>query len=275
MTERDDGVTRVAIHGAGGRMGNNLVAACNSDPAVELVAAFEHSDHADLGRDVGHLIGQGAVGVVLSTADTSAPAFDVAIDFSRPDGAMEFAAECRRRRSALVIGTTGFDPAQRAQIGQYAAATPIVMAPNMGIGVNLIFGLVEAAARALGTDYDAEIIESHHRHKVDAPSGTALHLGERVAAGRGQRLDDQIVGARQGHTGERTTGNIGFAVVRGGDIVGEHTVLFAGEGERIEITHKAASRQVFAAGALRAAAWISGRAAGLYDMQDVLDLSLS
>lgn len=274
MTERDDGVIRLAIHGAGGRMGHNLVAACNGDPALALVAAFEHSDHADLGRDVGHLIGQDPMGVVLS-ADRSAPDFDVAIDFSRPDGAMQFAAECSRRRRALVIGTTGFDPAQRARLGEYAAAIPIVMAPNMGIGVNLIFGLVEAAARALGTDYDAEILESHHRHKVDAPSGTALHLGERVAAGRGQRLDEHMVGARQGHTGVRAKGDIGFAVVRGGDIVGEHTVLFAGEGERIEITHKAASRQVFAAGALRAAAWISGRPAGLYDMQDVLDLSLS
>jgi len=264
---------RVAIHGAAGRMGRNLLAACLDDPALELVAAFEHGDHGRLGQDAGELAGREHAGVAVSS-DRTAVEFDVVVDFSRPDAALALLEECQSRGRAAVIGTTGFDPAQKAQVGRHAAAIPVVMAPNMGIGINLAFGLVEAAARALGDAYDAEIIEGHHRHKVDAPSGTALRLGELVAAGRGRRLQDCAVYAREGQTGERGAGDIGFSVVRGGDIVGEHTVLFAGEGERIEITHRASSRQVFAVGAMRAAAWIHERPPGLYDMQDVLNLSL-
>jgi len=265
-------MTRVAIHGAAGRMGRNLMTACRAVPALELVGAFEHPVHDDLGRDIGTLIGEGETGITLTT-DRGHCDFDVAIDFSRPAAALELIAECAAQGRAVVVGTTGFDAQQKAEIGRHAGAIPVVLAPNMGIGVNLVFGLVEAAARALGLDYDAEVLESHHRHKVDAPSGTALHLGECVASGRDQRLEECRVAARDGHTGERGHGDIGFAVVRGGDIVGEHSVIFAGDGERVEITHKAGSRQVFAAGAMRAAAWIHERPPGLYDMQDVLNLS--
>lgn len=267
-------MTRVAIHGAAGRMGRNLLAACLDDPDLELVAAFEHADHPALGRDAAELAGREPAGIVLA-ADRESESFDVAVDFSRPAAALDLLAECSERGRAVVIGTTGFDPAQKAEIGRHAGAIPIVMAPNMGVGINLAFGLVEATARALGDDYDAEIIESHHRHKVDAPSGTALRLGEMVAAGRNRKLQDCMAPTGHGGGDEREPGQIGFAVVRGGDIVGEHTVLFAGEGERIEITHKASSRRIFAAGAMRAAAWVHGRPAGLYDMQDVLNLSLS
>ncbi len=265
---------RVAIHGAAGRMGRNLIAACLDAPGLSLAAAIEHDQHPDLGRDAGEISGYGAVGISVS-ADLSATEFDVAVDFSRPDAALRMLAACSERGAAAVIGTTGFEPDQKAEIGRHAGAIPVVMAPNMGVGINLLLGLVEAAARALGDDYDAEIIESHHRFKVDSPSGTALRLGEMVAAGRGQKLNDVMAGAHEGRAGERQRGDIGFAVVRGGDIVGEHTTLFAGDGERIELTHKASSRRVFAAGAMRAASWVQGRPAGLYDMQDVLNLSLA
>ncbi len=268
-------MTRVAIHGAAGRMGRNLLAACIDDAALTLVAAIEHADHPSLGRDAGEIAGRGSVGVRLESMESALPAFDVAVDFSRPDAALSLAKECVARHAAVVIGTTGFDPAQKAEIGQHAGATPIVMAPNMGVGINLVFGLVEAAARTLGDDYDAEIQESHHRHKVDAPSGTALRLGEVVAAGRDRKLEEVAASPRHGQMAPRERGEIGFAVSRGGDIVGEHTVLFAGDGERIEITHRASSRQVFAVGAMRAAAWVHGRRPGLYDMQDVLSLALA
>lgn len=265
---------RVAIHGAAGRMGRNLVCACLDAPELSLVAAIEHDQHPDLGRDAGEIAGGEPVGVSLS-ADITRTDFDVVVDFSRPDAALRLLAVCHDRGAAAVIGTTGFEPDQKAEIGRHASAVPVVMAPNMGVGINVLLGLVEAAARALGDDYDAEVIEAHHRYKVDAPSGTALRLGEMVAAGRGNKPSESMVGAREGRAGERKHGDIGFAVVRGGDIVGEHTVLFAGDGERIELTHKAGSRQVFAAGAMRAAAWVQGRPAGLYDMQDVLNLSLA
>lgn len=264
-------MTRVAINGAAGRMGRNLVAACLDDPALELAAALVRPGHAALGGDAGELAGVQAAGVAI-TAEADPSTFDVAVDFTRPEGTLALLALCRDAGRPVVIGTTGFDPEQRARIGAAAQDVAVVLAPNTGIGVNVVFGLVGQAARALGDDYDVEVIEAHHRHKVDAPSGTALRLGEAAAQALGRDLDRCGVFARQGHTGERAAGTIGFSAVRGGEIVGEHTVLFAGAGERVEITHRAASRTVFAQGAMRAAAWIAERAPGLYDMQDVLGL---
>ncbi|MDX1609377.1 MAG: 4-hydroxy-tetrahydrodipicolinate reductase [Halofilum sp. (in: g-proteobacteria)] len=265
-------MTRVAINGAAGRMGRNLVRACLEDPALELAAAFEHGAHPALGRDAGELAGQDPAGVALG-ADLSAANFEVIVDFTRPEVTLELLEFCCAEGVAVVIGTTGFDDAQKGGLDTAAREIPIVFAPNMGVGVNLMFDLVASAARTLGGDYDIEVVEAHHRHKLDAPSGTALRLGEVAAAARGERLEDRAVYARQGRTGERETGTIGFATVRGGDIVGEHTVLFAGDGERIEITHRASSRRLFARGAMRAAAWIAGRPAGLYGMHDVLGLN--
>lgn len=265
-------MTRVAIHGAAGRMGQSLLAACLDDRGLRLAAALEDAGHPALGEDAAGLIGRPSVGVALS-AEVAPASFDVVVDFTRPDGAMDLLERCRGERTALVIGTTGFTPEQRAHIGAAAVDVPIVLAPNMGVGVNLLLGLVRRAARALGDDYDIEVVEAHHRHKVDAPSGTALRLGEVAAEGRGARLEDLGVFNRQGHTGERERGSIGFSTVRGGDIVGEHTVLFAGTGERIELNHQATSRMVFAQGAMRAAGWIAEQPPGLYDMGDVLGLS--
>lgn len=267
-------MTRVAIQGASGRMGRNLVAACLDHPHLECTGAIVPASDAAAGADAGVLAGRQAIRVTLGeTTDTTA--FDVAVDFSRPEGTLALAQTCHAAGRALVVGTTGFTPEQRAELAALARDIPIVLAPNTGIGVNVVFGLVEQAARAVGTDYDVEIIEAHHRHKVDAPSGTALRLGEAAAEARGQDFDNNSVYTRQGHTGERERGTIGFATVRGGEIVGEHTVVLAGEAERIEITHRAQSRSVFAQGAMRAAAWIVGQKPGLYDMQDVLDLRSS
>jgi len=263
--------TRVAIQGASGRMGRYLVAACLDHPQLQCTAAVVPGDDAGHGADAGVLAGRGAIGVTAGP-ELEPSAFDVAVDFSRPDGTIELAERCHRVGKALVIGTTGFAPEQRARLGAIAESIPVVLAPNTGVGVNLVFGLVAQAAGALGPSYDAEIIEAHHRHKVDAPSGTALRLGEAVAEARGQSLEQEAVYARQGHTGTRETGTIGFATVRAGEVVGEHTVLFAGESERVEITHRAQSRSVFAEGAMRAAAWLVGQRPGLYDMQDVLGL---
>ena len=265
-------MTRVAIHGAAGRMGRNLVAACLDDPALELTAALVRPGGDAVGTDAGALAGRPAVGVEVS--DRVDPgAFDVAVDFTRPEASLALVEACRDAGRPLVIGTTGFSAEQRAAMGAAAREVAVVLAPNTGIGVNVAFGLVASAARALGDDYDVEVIEAHHRHKVDAPSGTALRLGEAAARALGRDLGECGVYARHGHTGERAPGTIGFSTVRGGEIVGEHTVLFAGSGERIEITHRAASREVFARGAMRAAAWLAGRDPGLYDMQDVLGLA--
>jgi len=265
-------VIRVAIHGAAGRMGRYLVSACLAEPGLGLAGAIEHPEHPALGTDAATLAGEPESGVVL-TSDPGAAEFDVVVDFSRPESTLALLEVCSEHGRGVVVGTTGFSATQKAEIGRHASEIPVLLAPNMGIGINLLFGLVEAAARALGDGYDAEILEAHHRHKVDAPSGTALRLGEMVAAGRDHALKQRAVYAREGDVGPRERGEIGFATVRGGDIVGEHTVLFAGDGERIEITHRASSRRVFAAGAMRAAAWLHGRRPGLYDMQDVLNLS--
>jgi len=262
---------RVAINGAAGRMGRNLVAACLDDPELQLSAAFEHGASDALGRDAGELIGRDPAGVEI-TADLAAARCDVVIDFTRPDATLGLLEFCCSEGIAVVIGTTGFSEEQLARVREDAAEIPVVLAPNMGVGVNLVFDLVAQAARTLGRDFDIEVLESHHRHKVDAPSGTALRLGEVAAEARGQSLAECAVYAREGQIGERAPGEIGFASLRGGDVVGEHTVLFAGEGERIEITHRASSRQLFARGAMRAAGWVCGRPAGLYGMQHVLGL---
>ena len=241
---------RVAISGAGGRMGRALLEAVAAARDLTLAGSF------DIGDDVR---------AVLSGAD-------VLIDFTRPEGTLGHLRECLDAKRAMVIGTTGFEAAQLARIKEASREIPIVMAPNMSVGVNVALRLVEMASRSLGPDYDVEVFEIHHKLKVDAPSGTALALGEAAAAARGATLERDGVFSRHGHTGERRAGAIGFSVARGGDLVGDHTVYFAGVGERIEITHRASSRATYAQGALRAARFVAGKPPGLYDMRDVLGL---
>jgi 4-hydroxy-tetrahydrodipicolinate reductase len=264
---------RLAIAGAGGRMGRTLIEAVLAAPELALGAALELPASPTLGQDAGAGLGR-ATGVrVAADIDAALAASDVLIDFTRPEGTMRHLAVCQRLGVAAVVGTTGLSAAQQAALAQVAQDIPLVFAPNMSVGVNLMIRLVEIAARTLPEGYDVEIIEAHHRHKVDAPSGTALRLGEAVAGALGRDLRECAVFAREGVTGEREPSTIGFATVRAGDIVGEHTVMFAGVGERLEITHKASSRMTFAQGALRAARFLEGRAPGLYDMADVLGLS--
>lgn len=241
---------RYAIAGANGRMGKMLIEAVQDAPDAELAAAF------DIGADV-----------EAALADA-----DCLIDFTRPEGTLKHLDICRHRGVRMVIGTTGFAPDQKQLIEAAAQDIPIVFAPNMAVGVNAVFKLLDVAARILSEGYDIEVIEAHHRHKIDAPSGTALRMGEVVAAALGRDLRECAVYGREGHTGERPATQIGFSAIRGGDIVGDHTVLFAGTGERIEITHKSASRMSYALGSLRAARFLQGKQSGLFDMQDVLGL---
>jgi 4-hydroxy-tetrahydrodipicolinate reductase len=263
----------IAVTGASGRMGRTLVEACLLHEGMRLAAALDRPGGPALGQDAGEMAGVGKLGVTVGDDLTAAlPHFDVLVDFTRPDATLEYLDVCRRSGKKLVIGTTGFDAAGKQAIAEAARQIAIVFAPNMSVGVNLSFKLLDLAARVLGEDVDIEIIEAHHRHKVDAPSGTALRMGEVLAQALGRDLKDCAVYGRQGVTGERARSTIGFATVRGGDIVGDHTVLFAGNGERVEITHKASSRLTFANGALRAARWLRDRQNGLYDMQDVLGL---
>jgi len=263
---------KVAIAGSGGRMGKTLLESVLQSDDLMLHAALEHSASAQLGKDAGELIG-GTCGVKI-TADVAAAleGADVLIDFTRPEGTLLHLDICQKLGVNMVIGTTGFTAQQKAQLGAAAQHIGIVFAPNMSVGVNLIFKLLEMASKVLSHGYDIEIIEAHHRHKVDAPSGTALGMGEVIARTLGRDLSLCAVYGRQGVTGERDPSTIGFATVRGGDIVGDHTVLFAGTGERIEITHKASSRATFALGALRAARFLEENPAGMYDMQDVLGI---
>ncbi|MCG2634923.1 MAG: 4-hydroxy-tetrahydrodipicolinate reductase [Gammaproteobacteria bacterium] len=264
-------MSNIAVAGVSGRMGRTLIEAITETSECTLVAALDRVGSDAIGQDAGTLSGVGVADVVVSDAPRSVLATaDVLIDFTRPEGTLAHLAICRELGCAMVIGTTGFDPAQRAEIGAAAQDIPLVFAPNMSIGVNLCIQLVEQAARVLSEGYDIEIIEAHHRHKVDAPSGTALRLGQAAADVLGRDLAIDAVYGREGHTGARDESAIGFATVRGGDIVGDHTVLFAGIGERVEISHRASSRMTFAAGAVRAATWLKGRSPGLYDMQDVL-----
>lgn len=260
----------IGITGVNGRMGKALVQACPGRDDVRLVSATVRPGSGLIGADAGQIAGIPPLGIPAKEALDDA--LDVVIDFTQPDSTLQHLNWCRRRAKPMVIGTTGFDPAQRSEIEAAAQDIPVVQAPNMSVGVNLCFRLAELAARTVGESSDIEIIEAHHRHKADAPSGTALRLGEKVAGVLKRELNDVAVFERHGRTGPRPDGAVGFATVRAGDIVGEHTVLFASEGERIEITHKATSRLNFAHGALRAAKWLAGREPGLYDMQDVLGL---
>lgn len=264
---------RIAITGAAGRMGKTLIEAVGLTEGLALTAAIERPDSSLVGVDAGELAATGKSGVSL-TGDLSAviDKFDVLIDFSAPQATLANASVCGQAGKKMVIGTTGLDAGQKQQLATAAQKTAIMFAPNMSVGVNLCFSLLGTAARILGDDADIEIYEAHHRHKVDAPSGTALRMGEVVADALNRDLKDCAVYGREGQTGAREANTIGFATVRAGDIVGDHTVMFAAEGERVEITHKASSRMSFARGAMRAAKWIAGQERGLYDMQDVLGL---
>ena len=261
----------IGIIGAAGRMGRMLVAAVNSAAGASLAGGTEASGHGDMGQDLGILAGINTLDIAL-TPDTDAlfAASDVVIDFSSPAITETHAQLAASHNTALVIGTTGLESAQQNALENAAKKTPIVQAANFSIGVNLLLGLVEQAAKVLPEAYDIEISDMHHRHKVDAPSGTALALGHAAASGRGVSLADKMVTARDGITGARRDGDIGMAVFRGGDIVGEHTVMFAGSGERVELSHKASSREIFAGGAVRAALWCETKAPGMYSMKDVL-----
>ena len=264
---------RIAIAGAGGRMGRMLIEAVLADAQAQLVAALDQPGSPAIGQDAGAALGQ-VTGVAVSgdAAAALAGGVDVLIDFTRPEGTMAHLALARRHGVKLVVGTTGFTPEQKAAIGAAGQDIGIVFAPNMSVGVNVLVKLVEAAAAALDERYDAEVYEVHHRHKVDAPSGTALALGEAVARGRGVDFAERAVLSREGHTGERRRGDIGFGTLRGGDIIGEHLVMFAGTGERIEIAHKSGSRANYAEGSLRAAHFLAAHGPGLYGMADVLGL---
>jgi 4-hydroxy-tetrahydrodipicolinate reductase len=262
-----------AVTGAAGRMGSRIVHFIQKIPNVSLSGALERSGHPMVGRDAGEVAGLGKLGVKIT--DNPKRAFgnsDVIIDFSNHEATIRCLEEAISLDKAFVIGTTGFSHHQRERIKELAQGTRVVMAPNMSVGVNLLFKLVEEAAYLLGGDYDIEIVESHHRHKKDAPSGTALRIAEVAAYALGRDLEKVAVYQRKGIMGERKPGEIGIQSIRGGDIVGDHTVIFAGPGERIEITHRAHSRDTFATGAVKAALWVVDKPNGLYDMQDVLGL---
>ena len=263
---------RIAIAGATGRMGQMLIEAVRADDALRLSGALDRADSAAIGQDAAAFAGQHTGVAITADLRQGLQGAQVLIDFTRPEGTLAHLAVCRELGVHAVIGTTGFSDAQKAEIAAIAQDIAIVMAPNMSVGVNVTLKLLEMAAKALSTGYDIEIIEAHHRHKVDAPSGTALKMGEVIAGALGRDLKDCAVYAREGVTGERDPSSIGFATIRGGDIVGDHTVLFAGTGERIEITHKSSSRATYAQGSLRAARFLATQPHGLFDMFDVLNL---
>lgn len=260
----------IALTGVNGRMGRALVQAIHDDQHSQLAAAFVRSGSSLTGADAGEMAGVGRLSVPIQD-QFDASAFDVLIDFTLPEVTNCHVDACVAANKPIVIGTTGLSEAQIQHLAVAAQQIPIVFAPNYSVGVNLLLGLVAQAAQVL-IDYDIEVVEAHHRYKVDAPSGTALRLGQAAADALGWNLDDVAVYGREGITGERPQQQIGFATMRGGDVVGDHTVLFAGLGERVELTHKASSRLTFAQGAVRAARWLAQQPAGLYDMQDVLGL---
>ena len=264
-------MTKIAIAGAAGRMGRTLIELATADSNLEISAAFEHAESDFVGQDAGGVAGVGKLNLTIADSISANQDFDVLIDFTLPESTLANVAWCRANRKAMVIGTTGLGE-QRNAIYEAGADIPIVFAPNMSVGVNLAFKLTEIAARVLGDDVDIEVIEAHHRHKIDAPSGTAVRLGEILADTLGRDLQSCAVYGREGRTGPRDRKTIGFETIRAGDIVGDHTVMFAGAGERLEITHRASSRATFASGALRAAAWLATKSAGVFDMQDVLEL---
>ena len=252
-------------------MGRMLIEAALAQPDATITAAFDRADSPATERDCGEFLGR-STGVPVVADLSSLSKADVLIDFTRPEATLAHLRACTAAGVNMVIGTTGFDEAGKQAIGAAAKKIAIVFAPNMGVGVNAMLKLLDQAARILNEDYDVEIIEAHHKHKVDAPSGTALKMGEVIAKARGQKLEDVAVYARVGDVGERKVGAIGFASIRGGDVIGDHTVLFAGIGERIEITHRASNRMSYAVGSMRAARFLAGRRTGLYDMFDVLGI---
>lgn len=263
---------RIGVAGAAGRMGRALIGATAASPDLELVVAIEAAASPLVGSDAGAVAGTGASGVRIEAGTGRIGELDVLVDFTRPGPTLEHLAACREAGVRAVVGTTGFSDEERQRIAAIGADIAMVLSPNMSVGVNVAYRLIDLAARVLGDDVDVEVIEAHHRHKVDAPSGTAVRIGEVLARALGRDLAECAVYGREGHTGERPRRQIGFETIRGGDIVGEHTVLFAGTGERLEVTHRASSRDNFAYGALRAARWVMGRPNGVFDMQDVLGL---
>lgn len=265
---------RIAIAGAGGKMGRQLIQAVSQIDGVTLGAAFERKGSSLVGSDAGELAGIGVCNIkVTDNLEQAQDKFDVLIDFTRPEGTLSHLSFCVAHSKMMIIGTTGFDEAGKQAIADAAKKIAIVFAANFSVGVNLVLKLLEKATKIMGDYTDIEIIEAHHRHKVDAPSGTALAMGEAIADALGCHLKDRAVYCREGHTGERPKGAIGFATIRAGDIVGEHTAIFADIGERVEISHKASSRMTFANGAVRAALWLAKQPVGLYDMRDVLNLN--
>ncbi|WP_087106833.1 4-hydroxy-tetrahydrodipicolinate reductase [Parendozoicomonas haliclonae] len=265
-------MTKIAVAGAAGRMGKALVQAVSQDEVTTLAAATDRAGSSLIGADAGELAGIGKVGVTLVDDITKAPDFDVLIDFTSPESTLAHIAYCRQHGKGIVIGTTGFSDEQKAELKAAGDEIPVIFAANMSVGVNLIFKLLETAARVIGDESDIEIVEAHHRHKVDAPSGTALRMGEIIAETLGRDLSKCAVYGREGHTGARDKDTIGFATIRGGDIVGEHNAMFIAEGERVEIGIRSASRATYANGAVRGAKWLMGKGKGLFDMQDVLGL---
>ncbi|MBI4684160.1 MAG: 4-hydroxy-tetrahydrodipicolinate reductase [Nitrospirae bacterium] len=266
-------MVRIAVAGAAGRMGSRITALSKEYPEIKLIGAFEKKGHPSIGKDIGSIIGAGEIGLKLAdNLEAIIDNADVVIDFTTPESTKENIKIASEKGKAMVIGTTGLSKDDLKEIEPLTKKIPCVIASNMSTGVNLLLKVLKDVARVLGDEYDIEIIEAHHRLKKDAPSGTALKMAQVIADAVNRNLDDVAVYARKGIIGERTKKEIGIQTVRAGDIVGEHTVIFGGLGERIEITHKASSRDTFARGALKAAIWISGKSAGLYDMQDVLGL---
>lgn len=266
-------MTNIAIVGAAGRMGKTLIEACHQTDGLNFTVATEYPQSSLIGADAGELAGIGKTGVlIVGSLDDAEQDFDILIDFTRPEPCLDHLEWCQQNNKKIIIGTTGFSDEEKQQIEKVSESIAIIFAPNMSVGVNLTLKLLEMAATVLGDDVDIEIIEAHHRHKVDAPSGTAIKMGEVIAGALDRNLNECAVYGREGHTGERDRKTIGFETIRAGDIVGDHTVMFAGIGERVEITHKASSRMTFANGAMRAAGWLANKETGLYDMSDVLDL---
>lgn len=271
-TVQGAGVHRIAVAGASGRMGHMLIEAIHGADDCVLAGALDIATNPAIGADASAFLGHASGVSVTADLTQGLQGSQFLIDFTRPEGTLAHLRVCRELGVAAVVGTTGLSDAQKAEVAEIASKIPVVMAPNMSVGVNVTFKLLEMAAKALATGYDIEIIEAHHRHKVDAPSGTALKMGEVIADALGRDLKECAVYAREGVTGARDPSTIGFAAIRGGDIVGDHTVLFAATGERIEISHKASNRTSYADGALRAVRFLAGKPAGLYDMFDVLGL---
>jgi len=266
-------MVKIAVAGAAGRMGSRITALSKEYEGLQLTGAFEKKGHKDIGKDIGTVVGIGNTGVTLvDSLESIIDSVDLIIDFTTISSTKENIKLTSSKGKAMVIGTTGFSKDDLKEISELTKKIPCVMASNMSMGVNLLLKILQDIARVLGDDYDIEIIEAHHRLKKDAPSGTALKMAQVIADAVNRNLDEVAVYARKGIMGERTKKEIGIQTIRAGDIVGEHTVIFGGLGERVEITHKASSRDTFARGALKAALWLSGKPAGLYDMQDVLGL---